>query len=114
MLGFADYSLMWVLLSATVAIKGLNYALNKPTAEVMYIPTSKDVKFKAKGWIDMFGNRSTKGMGATVTNSFGHSFPALILYGTIISLGVLGVWIVVARYVGNKFDRLQETGDTVE
>jgi len=112
--GIGDYPLMWILLGSTVAIKGLNYALNKPTSEVMYIPTSKDVKFKAKGWIDMFGNRSTKGMGSAVSKSLGHSFSALILYGTIISLGIVGVWILIARFVGNKFNELQEKNTMIE
>lgn len=113
-IGISNQFLMWGLLIATVAIKGFNYALNKPTSEVMYIPTSKDVKFKAKGWIDMFGNRFTKGTGSTVTKSFGYALPPLMLYGTIISLGIIGVWIAVAYMVGNKFNDLQETKTIIE
>lgn len=114
MAGAGNFTLMWVLMGATMVIKGLNYALNKPTSEVMYIPTSKDVKFKSKGWIDVFGNRSTKGMGSIVSKSFGYSFPILLLSGTIISLGVVGVWLVTARFVGNKFNDLQEKNTIVE
>jgi AAA family ATP:ADP antiporter len=58
--GANNHQLMWALFAGMIGIKGLNYALNNPTKEIMYIPTSKDVKFKAKGWIDLFGNRSTK------------------------------------------------------
>ncbi|MBU1008066.1 hypothetical protein KKA53_03235 [Candidatus Dependentiae bacterium] len=112
--GAGNTTLMWVLMLATVAIKGLNYALNKPTSEVMYIPTSKDVKFKSKGWIDVFGNRSTKGVGATVSKSLGHSLPVLLMYGTIISLGIVGVWLLIAQFVGNKFNKLQEQDAIVE
>ena len=68
MLGIPDIQLMWLSFGAVIIIKGLNYALNVPSKEVLYIPTSKDVKFKAKGWIDAFGNRTTKLLGATVTN----------------------------------------------
>lgn len=112
--GVDNYFLMWVLMSATIAIKGLNYALNKPTSEVMYIPTSKDVKFKSKGWIDMFGNRSTKGMGSAVSKSLGYSFPVLILFGTVISLGIVAFWFFIARFVGNKFDKLQKENTIIE
>lgn len=112
--GVGNFTLMWVLLGATVAIKGLNYALNKPTSEVMYIPTSKDVKFKSKGWIDVFGNRSTKGMGSAVSKSLGYSLPMLLFYGTFISLGIIGIWLLVARFVGSKFDTLQEQNAIVE
>ena len=112
--GMGDYSLMWALLVATVIIKGLNYALNKPTGEIMYIPTSKDVKFKAKGWIDMFGNRSTKSIGATVSKSLCHSFSSLMVYGTLISLGFVGIWIFVAFFVGNSFQKLQDEKAIIE
>ena len=47
-----------VLFYAMVVIKGLSYALNVPCKEMLYIPTSQDVKYKAKSWIDMFGGRS--------------------------------------------------------
>ena len=112
--GLGDFPLMWLLLGSTVAIKGLNYALNKPTSEVMYIPTSKDVKFKAKGWIDIFGNRSTKGMGSTVSKSFGSTFSNLLIYGTFISLGIIGLWLIVARFVGTKFNKLQDEDTIIE
>jgi AAA family ATP:ADP antiporter len=114
--GVGSYIMMWTLLCATVVIKGLNYALNKPASEVMYIPTSKDVKFKSKAWIDMFGNRSTKGAGSVVSKVAGRSgvFWPLILTGTIISLGIIGVWLIVARFVGNKFNDLQDQNKIVE
>ena len=112
--GTSSYILMWVLLGTSVAIKGFNYSLNKPTSEVMYIPTSKDVRFKSKGWIDMFGLRSTKGVGATVTKTFGYSFPILMLFGTVASLAVIIVWLFTARFVGNKFDELQDKGTIIE
>ena len=49
-----------------VTLKGLSYALNNPCKEVMYIPTSKDAKFKTKSFIDMFGSRSAKMSGAQI------------------------------------------------
>ena len=45
-IGANSYQLMWVFFGAVVLIKGLNYALNNPSKEVLYIPTSKDVKYK--------------------------------------------------------------------
>jgi len=45
---------LWVLFASLVIIKGLGYALHNPCKEIMYIPTSKDIKFKAKsfsGWM---------------------------------------------------------------
>ena len=112
--GITQYTLMWFLFVAMVAIKGLSYALNNPTKEIMYIPTSKDVKFKAKGWIDMFGNRSTKGVGAGINAVFSKSLSDLLLYGTIVSLGVVGIWILIASFVGKTFNKLEEEHKIVE
>lgn len=110
----SNYQLMWTLLASMITIKGLQYAFNKPAMEVLYIPTSNDIKFKAKGWIDTFGSRSTKGIGATVSNTFKHSLPSLLFYGSIISLGIVGVWIVIAAITGNKFQKLQDENEIIE
>jgi AAA family ATP:ADP antiporter len=97
-----------------VIFKALSYVLNNPTREVLYVPTSKDVKFKAKSWIEAFGGRTSKGAGAVVTGALGGSLPTLLFFGTFISLGVVGFWIFVATLVGNKFDQLQKENKIIE
>jgi ATP:ADP antiporter, AAA family len=106
--GAGDVSIMWSLFAGMVGIKGLSYALNNPTKEVMYIPTSKDIKFKAKGWVDAFGNRTTKGIGSGVNAAFSQSLAQLMFYGTFVSLGIVGFWIIIATMVGGKFEKLQK------
>ena len=107
------FPILWVIFGAMVLVKALSYALNNPCKEMMYIPTSKDVKFKAKSVIDMFGVRSAKATGsgikALVTNTI-----APIAYGSIISLGVIGVWIGAALYVGRTNKKLTESGHIIE
>lgn len=114
MMGANPYQLMWVFFGAVVLIKGLNYALNNPSKEVLYIPTSKDVKFKTKGWIDAFGARLLKTFGAGVNNSLSSSLPTLLTLGTFLSLGVVGIWIFAAAYVSGAFDILQKENKIVE
>lgn len=99
--------LIWVFFIADIIFKGLSYTLNNPVKEIMYIPTSSTVKFKAKSWIDMVGSRTIKGGGSVITGLLGPSIPTLLLFGSIISLGITGFWIVIALYLGNSFDRLQ-------
>ena len=113
-LGLTDITYMWTLFGAMILIKSLSYTLNNPTKEVMYIPTSKDVKFKAKSWIDVFGNRTTKGMGSAITGTFRSSPAGLVLYGTLISLGVIGFWIFVAGLLSKAFGKLEKEGKIVE
>jgi AAA family ATP:ADP antiporter len=107
------FPMLWALFIAMVAIKGLSYALNNPCKEIMYIPTSKDVKFKAKGWIDGFGGRSAKAAGSSVNAMF-TSMTSLMFYGSIVSLGVIGVWVLVALYVGRTNKALVDNGKIIE
>ncbi len=104
---------LWTLFGAMVAVKGLSYALNNPCKEIMYIPTSKDVKFKAKGWIDMFGGRSAKATGSGI-NAFFTQMADLMFYGSLISLGIVGAWILIALYVGKTNEKLTKEGTIIQ
>jgi ATP:ADP antiporter, AAA family len=95
---------LWVFFGAMVAVKALSYALNNPCKEIMYIPTSKDVKFKAKSWIDSFGGRTAKAAGSGINSLI--PIVELATLGSLISLGIIGVWLVVAYYVGRTNDNL--------
>jgi len=102
-----------VLFSVMVIIKCLSYGLNGPCKEIAYIPTSKDVKFKAKGWIDTIGYRSAESIGGAVGIVF-PTITSLILFGSIISSCVVALWIVAAIYVGRKNHQLLQEGKIVE
>jgi AAA family ATP:ADP antiporter len=102
-----------IFFTAMIIIKCFTYSLNNPAKEIMYIPTSKDIKFKTKGWIDMFGSRSMKAIGSLVNNTFKESTQMLLTYGTIMSLGVVFVWIFVAAYVGKTFEQLTKENKTL-
>ena len=71
-----------------LVLKALSYALNNPCKEILYQPTSKAVKFKAKSWIDIFGQRGSKALGSVVTNAFSDSAPDLLNYGSFVAMGV--------------------------
>ena len=80
----------------------------------MYIPTSKDVRYKAKGWTDMFGSRSAKMTGANINNALKYDLTLLITVGTVLGMGIIAVWIVAALYVGKKNQQLLRDGETIE
>lgn len=81
--------------------KALGYALNQPAKEVLYIPTSRSIKYKSKAWIDIFGLRFAKTAGSAVNRFVG---PIVILTGTF-ALGIVAVWIIIASLVGNSFKK---------
>lgn len=106
------------LLAATFVVmmiaKGLGYAVNNPVKEMMYIPTSKDVKFKSKGFIDVFGGRMAKLGGAQITNTWKSNMHHLMVYGTIASFGLTAIWVIAALYVGRKNAQLIKNDTIIE
>ncbi len=100
----------WIMVFA----KAVNYALNQPTLKQLYIPTSKDTKYKAQAWIEMFGSRGSKAAGSLV-NSFRPSFVArfgmvdgiaqFFTLFSFLSFGFIGVWLFVALFVAKTYDK---------
>lgn len=113
-------NLLWATFGVMLIVKAASYAVNNPVKEMMYIPTSKDAKFKAKGIVDMLGNRTAKMSGAQIggaLNVKGNpllSIQNLMLYGSLIGLGIIGLWMIAAVYVGNKNKQLVDSGQIVE
>lgn len=89
-----------VTLFVFVAFKGLNYALNQPAKEQLYIPTSREAKYKAKAWIDTFGSRTAKGVGSSIHMLRPMMQAFFIEVSAGICLGLIGIWVVAAWYVG--------------
>lgn len=113
-MGVSATALLWATFTAMVIIKGVGYAVNNPTKEMMYIPTSKDAKFKSKGWIDTFGSRFAKAGGAQVTNAFKRNIADLMVFGSIFGFGLIILWAFAALFVGYKNNQLIDKGQIIE
>jgi hypothetical protein len=101
-----------VLFISMSLLKAMTYSLNDPAKEILYIPTSDVVKFKAKFWIDAVGARIAKAIGSTI-NTYAGSAERIVQYGSIPSvLTAMALWIVCYA-VGMEFDALLENGDIV-
>ncbi len=94
-----------LLMMSLVALKGISYALDKPTREQLYVPTSADVKYKAKSWIDSFGSRVSKGLGSSVHMLRPVLQSEFVYVSSLLCLGLVGVWIVAAVYVARMHKR---------
>jgi AAA family ATP:ADP antiporter len=92
---------LWTAFYVMLVARALGYALNQPTRETLYIPTSRAIKYKSKAWIDMFGKRFAKGSGSVVNGIIGS---ALTLAGGF-TLGVIALWIGLASVVGSTFNK---------
>mmetsp|Transcript_24834 Transcript_24834/g.53575 ORF Transcript_24834/g.53575 Transcript_24834/m.53575 type:complete len:723 (+) Transcript_24834:169-2337(+) len=104
------YPTLNVVFAAMMILKATSYALNNPTKEMLYQPTSSNVKYKAKSWIDIFGARGSKALGSVVTNAFSSSAVELIDKGSIVGMCVASFLIWNARFMGKKFEEYTESG----
>ncbi len=89
----------------------LNYSVNQSARESLYTPTSKDEKYKAKAFIDMFVMRFAKviAIGVTlVTTSILTAFSTVKWLG-LFSLAMVVIWIIAARYAGKRFKEAEES-----
>jgi ATP:ADP antiporter, AAA family len=85
----------WIM----VISKAINYALNQPSKEQLYIPTTKDTKYKAKAWTEMFGSPKAGGSLINLVQKF--VTPELfITVSSLVSFGLIGGWVFCALYLG--------------
>ena len=113
--GSAGFMIFPVLLTGSflnVADNSFNYSINQSARESLYVPTSRDEKYKAKAFIDMFVQRFAKavavGLSLAITALF-TEFNA-IRWLSLVSIVILIIWIIVARHAGRKFDEITRAG----
>ena len=104
---------IWVVFSVMMIIKGMSYALNNPTKEILYLQTSSSIKSKCKSWIETFGQRSSKAAGSIVTNAFATSLIDLVNYGSFVGIGMSVFLIWVSQWMGKMYDELERDGSKV-
>lgn len=111
LIGFAALALAPVLTAVVVfqvARRVADFALSRPARELLYIPLSREDKYKAKSLIDTFAYRAGDQLGA-----FGHA--GLVALGLAASgIAWVGaalslVWIVLALWLGRQHRQLIES-----
>lgn len=104
---------IWVVFTVMMIIKGMSYALNNPTKEILYQATSTSVKFKCKSWIDTFGQRSAKALGSLITNACASDMVDLNNYGYAVGTIMSAALVWISKEMGAQFEQLQEEGRKV-
>lgn len=128
---FKFYTALTPLFWLMVASKAINYALNSPSMKQLYIPTTKDVRYKSQAWIESFGSRGSKAVGSGINDlhkgallSNGPEWsskefakqnmfnPALdkgsfwhIAMSSYLFFGVIALWVMVALYLGRTYQK---------
>jgi ATP:ADP antiporter, AAA family len=96
---------LWVGSALNTLDNGLSYSINQSAKEALYVPRSREEKYQAKAFIDMFVMRFAKVLAVGMSLAVGtwlDSFQGV----RALSLAVLAIavaWIAVARYAGRPF-----------
>jgi hypothetical protein len=101
---------MWVLFMMVSLLKALVYSLNDPVVELLYMPTSETIKYKAKAWIDVAGARFAKAVGSLLT-SLGRGDPTKLRHISEMPLLLISLVLIIVVWVtGKEFDSLVLNG----
>lgn len=104
---------LWVLFFFVSLLKAVDYSLYDPVKELLYMPTSEPIKFKAKAWIDVLGARIAKGLGSLISYSAAGNAKKLRHIAEIPSIILSLCFLVIVFVAGRKFDRLVRDGTIV-
>ena len=100
----------WIM----VLSKAVNYALNQPTLKQLYIPTTRETRYKSQAWIEMFGSRGSKAAGSGINTlraplkaQYGPivGVNAFLTMSTLISGGLILVWLFAALFIANTYNK---------
>ena len=104
------------ILFVFIGLGTINHSLSYPLRESLYIPATKDMKFKAKAWIDTFGTKFSKGFGSLFANITGRmavgSSLLSIVYGVFFSIMIL-LWFITSWLLGKKYDKAIKNNEII-
>lgn len=106
--GFGAVPILWMGSMLNTADNAFSYSIHQSAKESLYVPTSWDEKSKAKAFIDMFVLRFAKALAVGLTLAFTvlvSDFSA-VRWLSLVTVALVVVWIMVARYAGEQFDQL--------
>jgi AAA family ATP:ADP antiporter len=108
--GFAALPILVIGSLLNTADNGFSYSINQSAKESLYVPTTKDEKYKAKAFIDMFVQRFAKAVAVVISLGITTVF---VEYSTIrwlsaVIVPLVVVWIFAAVYAGRRFREVTE------
>ena len=100
---------LWAGALLTISDNSLSYSINQTSRETLFVPTSADVKYKARAFANMFVQRFGKGIAILMALGL-TALPIRFL--SILAGIVIVIWAGFAWYAGRRFDGM--TGETAE
>lgn len=109
---FLAFPILWVGSFLNTSDSGFAYSINQSARETLYTITTREEKYKAKAFIDMFVQRVAKAVavfvGLGVATVFATFFARRWL--SLFNIVIIIFWLMAVRYAGNKFKDVTEPG----
>ncbi|MDJ0867554.1 MAG: Npt1/Npt2 family nucleotide transporter [Myxococcota bacterium] len=107
---FAALPILWFGSLLNTADNGFSYSINQSAKEALYVPTSRDEKYKAKAFIDMFVQRFAKAIASLVALGMGQIATGFssVRWLSLFTIAVIGLWLVAVRYAGRHYREMTE------
>jgi AAA family ATP:ADP antiporter len=99
--GIAFWPILGFALAIKASDKSLSFSINQYMRELLYIPVTPELKYKAKVFIDMFLNRFAKAIGALILLIFIFLPPGPWLDKRVQIVSVIAVVFIVAWVFAN-------------
>lgn len=105
-LTFALVPLLWTGSLLNTYDNAVSYSIQQSAKESLYVPAPADEKYRAKAFIDMFGQRVAKGAGVLLSIIVSLTLRDLLAVRilSLLTLALVFVWVWLARYAGGRFD----------
>ena len=109
--GFTALPILWAGCLLSTADNGFSYSINQSAKESLYVPTSKDEKYKAKAFIDMFVQRFAKALAVFISLGITAVFAEFssIRWLSAVTVPLIILWVYAASYAGGRFREMTES-----
>ncbi len=106
--GFLFTPLLFTGSALYICDNGFNNSINQSSKEVLDVPTTREEKYQAKAFIDMFVQRFAKalavGLSLAITTLF-EGFGSVRWFSLVTAL-ILLAWISIVRFAGKEFEKI--------
>jgi len=107
----AFYPVLRYMQWAKVAENSADYSLNNTVRQILFLPCTREQKYKAKQVIDSFFHRAGDVL-VSVTFFVGTTFFAMETKGfASLNIGLVLIWLVLAVLIGREYKRLVTSGN---
>ncbi len=105
----AFFPILSFIRTAKLAENSIDYSLQNTTRHALYLPTSREAKYKAKQANDTFFVRFGDVISAGIVFAGTTWFAFAPKHFAVVNIVLIGVWLAVAIVLGRRFNRLAGT-----